>query len=441
MKHINVASAADTGSNQIGAAIAINRMTTLSLISLIHAYKGENFDLETLSAAIKGFRKFVKEVAGLVDAKLYVDSGGYSIITGEIPPYLIKRCIENYTHCLEYCSSDFDFIFSLDIPFNAKHLYFNTIETIEKHNRKSLTASIKAIKENPQLKDKFLFIYHFKTIEHYDIWQRLYKELDLGDVIKHRAIGGMVSLKKVAKIDFAPFIATSYQCLVDYQKSRSYGEEFRIHFLGINVPYDRFLIAFIEKLFQRYLGNDIPVKFTYDTINYRISGFHLKQVYSIINGKIVAFELNKIPDYILQNIYRDNQFVNVVKNEIKTKIKTKKFDNGSNVTPLKVYSELEFDRFFEMQIEENELINIVMESKDIDEFDKIIDPVKKIFSDYENIFKSNTVESILKSLDMLQDFHYWYMNMREDEAELDTLSRNFISKIRLGRMIDDSDPK
>ncbi len=42
---------------------------------------------------------------------------------------------------------------------------------------------------------------------------------------------------------------------------------------------------------------------------------------------------------------------------------------------------------------------------------------------------------------MLQHFHDWFLNMRDDEEELDYLSRDFISQIGLSRMIDDPAPK
>ncbi len=442
MKHINVASPTDINSTQVDTTIVVNKLTGLTLISLISAYSGEEFGITTLNKTIKGFRSYKLKVSEQVEIQLFVDSGGYSIIIGEVPPYLITRCIETYHYALEYSRDSFDFIFSLDIPFNAKHPSFNTRNKIEGFNRQSLTESIKVIRRHPELKEKFLFIYHFKTIEHYKIWQKLYRELDLGQHIKHRAIGGMVSLKQAAKIDFAPFIATAYQCLNDYLKSNSYGEEFRVHFLGINVKYDRFLITFLEKQFQRYVGEDIPVVFTYDTINYRVSGFHIKEVYDLVNGELLVYDLFDIPDELLQKVYRDEQFTAKMKQEIFDKQKTGKFRNSLEITPLKVYSELAVDAFFEEQIEQYKLIDLVMKS--VDPFDfkaKIKDPIKQIFAPYENVFGSNTSKSVRKSLYMLQCFHDWYMTMCDDENELDYLSRDFISQIGLARLIDDTAPK
>jgi len=442
MQHINVASPADTNPKQLQTTTAINKMTALSLISLISAYSGENFGINTLAKTIKGFKQFIAALSSQT-VKLFADSGGYSIITGEVPPYLINRCVETYHYCFEHCQDAFDYIFSLDIPFNAKHPSFNTRDVIENFNRLSLQESVKVLTKYPELKEKFLFIYHFKTIEHYEIWQSLYKELNLGQYIKHRAIGGMVSLKKAAKIDFAPFIATAYQCLHDYEKSDTYRQELRIHFLGINVKYDRFVIAFLEKLFQEYLKEyDIPVNFTYDTINYRVSGFHIKEVYDLVNGKLVTYKLNAIPDDLLLAIYSDEQFADRMKQEITQKMETGEFTNSFEITPMKVHSELAVDVFFEEQIEHHGLVDLVMESTDPYDFKrKLKASIKEIFAGYEDIFSSNTSKSVRKSLYMLQHFHDWYTNMPDDEDELDYLSRDFISKIQLGRMIDDPEPK
>lgn len=442
MQHVTVCSPPDAGPQQLETTVAINRLTPLSLISLITAYKGENFGIKTLGKAIKAFRAFTAAIKKDSNVKLFVDSGGFSIIAGEIPPVLINHCIATYHYALEHSQDAFDYIFSLDIPFNAKHPSFNTRGKIEGFNRYSLQESIKVLKKHPELKEKFLFIYHFKTPEHYEIWKDLYNELNLGKYIKHRAIGGMVSLKQKAGIDFAPFIATAYQCLNDYEKSATYGQEFRLHFLGINVKYDRFVIAFLEKLFQRYLGSDIEVVFTYDTINYRVSGFHVKEVYGFVNGKLLTYKLGDIPDQLLLKIYYEQEFASRMNQEIITKTSTGKFTNSIEVPPLKIYSELVLDTFFEEQIQQHNLIEITMQSTNPIAFrNSIKEPVNQIFSAYEDIFGRNTTKSVLKSLNMLQHFHDWYVNMRDDEAELDTLSRNFISKIHLGRMINDPDPK
>lgn len=442
MQHINVASTTDINPKQHDTTIVINKLTGLTLISLISAYSGEDFGITSLSKIVKGFRAYLLKVREEVKVLLFVDSGGYSIIVGEVPPYLIGRCIETYHYALEHSNDAFDFIFSLDIPFNAKHHSFNTREKIEGFNRLSLQESIKVLKRSPELKEKFLFIYHFKTIEHYEIWQKLYKELNLGEHIKHRAVGGMVSLKQKAKIDFAPFIATAYQCLNDYQKSATFGEEFRVHFLGINVKYDRFMIALLEALFQRYLGEGIRVIFTYDTINYRISGFHVKQVYDLVNGKLLDYSLDEIPPELLRKVYLDEHFSAKMRGEINRKITTGRMRNSFEITPLKVYSELAVDTFFDEQVASHNLIDLIMESANPFDFKaRLKDPIKQIFAPYENIFGSNTSKSARKSLYMLQQFHDWFTNMRDDENELDYLSRDFISQISLVRMIDDPTPK
>ncbi len=442
MKHINVASPTDINHQQLDTTIVINKLTALTLISLISAYSGENFGIISLNKTVKGFQAYILRVRDQVKIQLYVDSGGYSIIIGEVPPYQISRCIETYHYALEYSHDTFDFIFSLDIPFNAKHPSFNTRDKIEGYNRQSLLESINVLQRHPELKEKFLFIYHFKTIEHYEIWQKLYKELNLGQHIKHRAIGGMVSLKQMAKIDFVPFIATAYQSLHDYLKSAVYGEEFRVHFLGINVKYDRFMIALLETLFQRYLGNNIPVIFTYDTINYRISGFHVKEVYDLVNGELLVYSLDEIPYELLQKVYLDEQFSARMREEIKRKNRTGRMRNSFEITPLKVYSELAIDSFFAEQVACHHLIDLIMESTNPFDFkSKVKTPIKQIFSPYQHIFGSNTSNSIRKTLYMLQHFHDWYMNMRDDEKELDYLSRDFISQIGLARMVDDPAPK
>lgn len=442
MQHITVCSPSDVREKQLKTTLAITRLAPNILISLIKSYRGKNFGIKTIGNSVKEFRFFKEKVNEYSRVKLFVDSGGFSIIAGEVPPELINLCIETYHYALEYSLNAFDFIFSLDIPFNAKHPSFNIRDKIEGFNRLSLQESLKILKKHPELKEKFLFVYHFKTPEHYEIWKDLYSDLDLGSYIKHRAIGGMVSLKRPSGINFAPFIATAYQCLHDYRKSATYGQDFRLHFLGINVKYDRFLIAFLEKLFQRYLGSNINVIFTYDTSNYRISGFRVKEVCCFTNGKLLNYSINQIPDDVILKSYTELSFANQIKQEIVNKQLYGKFRNIYEIVPLKIFSELSIDAFFEDQIDRHNLVEITMQSTNPISFrGEIKNSIKKIFSPYMDIFGADTDNSVIKSFHFLQHFHDWYMNLCYDETELDYLSRKFISQIGLSRMIDDPEPK
>ncbi len=435
MKHVVVGSSGDLSSNQIISAIINNRLTGNSLHSLIDGLKGENIDSESIGRTankIEDYRRLISLPAG---ADIYIDSGGYSFIKGELAPGNLDLAISLFQSFLQLKSEYYDYIFSLDIPYSLKFEHFNTKKNIYEYNRKSLEQSIHILKENLELADKFHLIYHFKTIDHYEIFQKVFSELSIHDFIKHRAIGGMVSLKKIAGIQIAPFIATSYQCLWDYENSILNGEEFRIHFLGISVAYDRFIIAFMECLFQSYLGVLVPVTFTYDTIKFKRSAmYEQKHICEFDGATLQAHKPLAISDSLYRQIYSDR--VNMIDRAKKVLIRKANGEEQENqqdqpmtvLSPLTISSELAVDRFFEHIIEKHQMVDLLLTTRNIvyfkHDFKKaLIDA----FDEYHKIFGKNMLNSIMESMTHVYKFHRWY-TLKHNVEGLDQLSRKFITR-------------
>ena len=61
-------------------------------------------------------------------------------------------------------------------------------------------------------------------------------------------------------------------------------QEFRLHFLGVKIRSDRFIIALIEQLFALYLKGISKLLFTYDSINYNSSSM----LGTKISGKLLV---------------------------------------------------------------------------------------------------------------------------------------------------------
>ena len=165
--------------------------------------------------------------------------------------------------------NNYSYLFSLDIPSSIKYLELNKVDVIYEFNKRALLKLRGLIEIHPELKDKIYFVWHFKIAAQYQIWSRLYKELGLAEFISNRAIGGMVGLHGKTKTNFSPFTAISYRCLLDYLEAENFKNDFRLHFLGMYIGYDRFQIALLEKLFSRYLQDSANVKMSYDSINPR----------------------------------------------------------------------------------------------------------------------------------------------------------------------------
>lgn len=430
MEHVVVGSSGDLSNKQITQAIINNRLAGNGLYSLIDGLKGENIESESIGRTANKIEDYRKQISLPAGADLFIDSGGYSFIKGELAESNLDLAISLYQSFLQLKSETFNFIFSLDIPYSIKFQEFNTIKKVYKYNRISIEQSIRVLKADSKLVEKFFYIYHFKTDSHYKIWKDLGSELSIGNYVKYRAIGGMVSLKEMAGISIAPFIATTFQCLYDYQNSPFNGEDFRIHFLGINVAYDRFIIAFLERLIQRYLGPSVPVLFTYDTIKFKRDAMYRQDYICEFDcDTLHAHDPLNIPDSLYQRIYKGNEeIIDLTKQDLIRKASGKKHRNQENMAPLTISSALAIDKFFEHVIESNEMVEGMMDSRNIVHSKNFFKRnVPAVVGEYHDIFTKQTIKSMLESLTHVYKFHRWYMDLH-DPKTLDQMSLEFINK-------------
>lgn len=429
MEHVVVGSSSDLGENQIEASIINNRIAGNGLVSLIDGLKGENIGLESMGRTANRIAKYRQHISRPAGANLYNDSGGYSFIKGDLAPHKLDLALDLHQEFFELESDIYDFIFSLDIPYSLKFEWFNTKKNIYDYNKKSLEKSILILSENPKLAEKFFFIEHFKTENHYIIWKRLKDELKVGRYVKCRAIGGMVSIKEIAKLSIAQFIATTYQCLSDYHNSVFNGEDFRIHFLGISVDYDRFMIAFLERLIQRYIGRSAKVIFTYDTIRFKRSAMNRQNhIYDFNGTNLVAYNPIEIPESLYTRIY-DGQagIIGQTREDIERKASGFKHKNQANIAPLIISSELSKDRFFEHVIDHYHMVDHMMDETNLVHIKLCTHKaLREALHTNVDIFGSKMIDSIMKSLVQVYHFHKWYTEKKGLE-ELDRLSRKFIN--------------
>ncbi|HBY02284.1 MAG TPA: hypothetical protein DEG92_07100 [Rikenellaceae bacterium] len=430
MEHVVVGSSGDLSNKQITPAIINNRLAGNGLYSLIDGLKGENIGSESIGRTANKIEDYRKRISLPAGADLFIDSGGYSFIKGLLAESNLDFAISLYQSFLQLKSETYDFIFSLDIPYSTKFQEFNTIKKVYKYNRISIEQSIRVLKADPKLVEKFFFIYHFKTDSHYKIWQDLGGELSIGNYIKYRAIGGMVSLKEMAGINIAPFIATTFQCLFDYQNSPFNGEDFRIHFLGISVAYDRFIIAFLERLIQRYLGPSVPVLLTYDTIKFKRAAMYRQDyICEFDGGTLHAHDPLNIPDSYYRHIYQGNEeIIYLTKQDLIRKASGKKHQNQENMAPLTISSELAIDQFFEHVIGANEMVEGMIGSRNLIHSKNIFKrKLPEVFGEYNDIFSRQTIKSMIESLTHVYKFHLWYRDLH-DAKTLDQMSLEFINK-------------
>lgn len=413
-----------------------------TLISIIDGLNQKSFGFNTLNSVINDIRIFKRRYTDACKADLFVDSGGYSIIVGDVPPTSVTKFIECYNHYLLTEKDVFDYIFSLDIPIFLNNPEYNTISHIENFNRLSLSSSLEILKSNPELQDKFYFIYQFKVAGQYPIWDKLYNELSLGKYIKNWAIGGMVGMRGILRndpnskdINFSPFTAIAFKSLFDYIHSVGLERsDFRLHCLGIYIKYDRFQLVLLEHLFKQYLmayKSDPKPKLTYDSVNYmRTAQLKVKtlDVFNRQDDTLLHYKgIQKVPYDLLQKIYGP-LYENVLK-ELEHLNAGQNLMNIDAFTGLNVYSNVEIDKFFDFIIKSYRIVDIFFDCRDFEHFKRLTEPILITLSTkWPVIFTPKLLRCIRENFRITYIFHYW-ITKKKDLTTLNSLILDFVKKI------------
>lgn len=185
------------------------------------------------------------------DQDLYIDSGGYQIIQGYIKfdpskTKLADRIIEFidvYHYCLCEFYEDVYRIFSLDV-----NNFDMTFKQLYDFNVYSITESIKLIKEKPAIADKQLFVMQTRNHRVFEIWKRLFVNLEIYKYYKLWSFGGLVGLKKDTNAKFSHVIPSTLW-LLTYQKHFNFKIE-QLHFLGQGSRLNFLVVALLEELYD-----------------------------------------------------------------------------------------------------------------------------------------------------------------------------------------------
>ena len=430
MIYVPVFSKGSGNKNNIDYTNVITNLTRTGLYSLIEAFGSKDFGYDTTYSAARSINSFKHKCITPNNSKFYIDSSGYSFIKGDVARYDASKLIDCYHAYLDHQRDDFDYIFSLDLPISLGSPLYNTKDNVYQFNKKSLAQSKNLLQGDPALANKFFFIYQFRTKEHYEIWDKIYQELELGNVIKNWSLGGMVGLKGLTKITFSPFIAMAFRCFYDYLHSSNPNKKFKLHFLGIYQHPERFHIAFLEKLFAAYLAEYAGTSFSYDSINYIRQAQKLKtfDVFHLQEGELSSTMSLNTPEEILRHIYFTDELLKGIRNEIEKRKAGLSLANINSFTPLNVYSNLEIDRFFEFIIDEYSMVDIFMRSTVLQQVDSEFTHIFKTLSKkYPSIFTSQFVRAIKLNLQITFEFHRWYQQQRD----LDSLNNLIDAFIKL----------
>ena len=410
----------------------LNQYVDNYLFSLIVGLRQGEFGHNTVIRASKYIRDL--RLALGADKKLFIDSGGYSIIVGDVPFKSIKKCIECYNYYLQtFAPTDCDYMLSLDIPIFLNEPKNNTSHNIYTWNRESIRQSKDILQANPLLYEKFAFVWHFKILKQFNIWRTVYDEFFRDNTLRNYAIGGLVSLRGITNINFSPFIVPAFKILKLLCDQGIRGRSL-LHILGVYHKYDRFILMFMDKLFNNHYlkDKDLEIQLTFDTVNYTISGLYKIREMPILlldeeTNEIVQKTAHELVDE-LDSLISDPEISNMIKAEMGRICAKESLDNPKLVSLLMVVYNQTLDRIMEKVIEEENLINIFLEAKNPNNF---INYFSNVFTKWDKKYpfafrgmKNNLCENFrwLKSCDQL-----W--NMGADEKQWDNAVIKFLTRI------------
>ncbi|MCK9439678.1 MAG: hypothetical protein WC188_03980 [Candidatus Caldatribacteriota bacterium] len=401
------------------------------LFSLIKGLRQGNFGFNTLHSVSQEIKKY-RQVLGS-KRKFFIDSGGYSIIVGEVSPRDTFKFIECYNMFLEKDAlENCDYIFSLDIPIFLKYPEHNNIKTIYEANSRSISESVKVLNKIPELYNKYVFVWQFKLLKQYNIWKRVFREnLENNSYIKNFAIGGLVSLRGVTGIKFSPFIAMVYKILkLIHDKNLNYTS--LIHILGVYHLHDRVIMPFLHKLFNEYYLKDKNCKtqITYDTVNYALSGLYkLKEQIIFIpeNDEYISGYAHELIDKI-HLVIPDEDVLKVIKTDLNCVINGKNVKNTTVTSLLNVIAQTTIDKIIVEEIDKNNIVELFVNSSNFNKFKNQILPIlMNLEKKYPLIFGNRTKKNLL-NFQYCYAFNDWWINDRSEE-KLEKLIEKFIQLI------------
>ena len=408
------------------------------LYSLYNGFSNSEFGYNTLDKLSNTITRFYN---GLYDEEqLIIDSGGFSIIQGLVNPRDMTKFIECYCYFIEYHQDIFNHIISLDIPIFLKYPMFNNVKTIKEINFKSCIMTKEILEKQPELYEKFIFVWHFKLQKQFDIWRELYDTLFGEDKkIKHHSIGGLVSLRGITGIKFSPFIGPIYRIIKLLEEGKT-DENSIIHILGVYGKHDRFFLQFMDILINKYYfkNSKKSIDISFDTINYTISGLYKIRDFPLIQLFKTQFNAKTEEDIfklLHQYIPHVDVYNSIVKEYHNIQQNKKITDTRMLSLTYVIYSHI-LDQLMLKFIEDENLVELFIKYPNYNQLkNKLIPIINKGVKQYPIIFK-NMENHFMSNFYWLSNFHLAYT----DGANLERIDKGielFIKNIRFPYDLDD----
>lgn len=199
-------------------------------------------------------RDFMKET------KIYMDSGGFQVAMGAVKTNDMPTFITMYHDFIKNNIDKVSYFFNLDLPPGPEsNGVFSDYNQLEKLNRLSYQTS----QNLPQnIKDKMIYIHHFRTPNLYRTWNKFLFDEDLANGFVNMGTGGIVA--NMGSDMRIPIIVYTIplSSVLKWAKNKKL-KKFNFHILGGA----NFIDIVYHKLFSYHIKqyHNIDVNITYDS--------------------------------------------------------------------------------------------------------------------------------------------------------------------------------
>jgi hypothetical protein len=159
--------------------------------------------LHCIGADFKGkkrYDKFIKKKISLLNycrnsefygnSEFFLDSGGFQLSIGVLNKDESLNLQNLYYDFLNQYHSKYDRAFIFDMPPGGGCTVFKTFKDVYDENKKSY---LKAAEFPQNIRDKIIYIHHFRTPKLWEIYTKILDENDLFDKFKYHGTGGIVA--------------------------------------------------------------------------------------------------------------------------------------------------------------------------------------------------------------------------------------------------------
>jgi len=172
---------------------SIRKMIPQIISGILHSFGQDFADKKKLGKYVAKEAKvftLAKKEGFLADVDFYMDSGGYQAASGRVSKEKTFDLINLYHEFLVEHHDVYDKAFILDIPPGPDCVVYDNWKEVYEMNSKTYNMAAELPKH---VRDKMIYVQHFRTPRQWEIFNRIRKEGDLFDKFQYHSTGGVVA--------------------------------------------------------------------------------------------------------------------------------------------------------------------------------------------------------------------------------------------------------